>query len=132
MVATCNKIDLSSFIRPLLQERSWGISLEASTFAIQENADSFESIKKYLEDKNPEVSLQAAFILAHYTQDEEALLVFEKRFKEVSRPLKEQILVGIGQIGAKQSIPFLVELLDEPFESIRISAARALLLCLNH
>jgi HEAT repeat protein len=65
-------------------------------------------------------------------QDKKALSIFESAYPLVSRQRKEQILHGIGQIGDPSSIAFLVKVLNEPFESIRLSAARALLLCLNH
>ena len=132
MLASQSDIDLSSHLRPILTARAWGVTLEASAFVMQENSEGFESLELLLDEKNPEVSLQAAFILAHFTQNEKALDVLEKQYPKVSRELKEYILIAIGQIGAKRSIEFLTSVLDESFVGLRISAARSILLCLNH
>lgn len=44
--------------------------------------------------------------------------------------MKEYILFAIGRVGNKSSLPFLVQVLKEPFETLRVSAARAILLTL--
>jgi HEAT repeat protein len=131
MQASQSDIDLVKHLRSQLTARSWGVTLEASAFVMQEHTERFECLLELLDDKNPEVSLQAAFILAHFTQNEKASDVLEKQYPKVSRELKEYILFAIGQIGAKRSLQFLTSVLDEPFESLRISAARSILLCIN-
>jgi len=131
MLALKSDIDLVKHLKPHLTARSWGVTLEASAFIMQEHTERFECLAALLDDKNPEVSLQAAFILAHFTQNEKALDVLQKQYPKVSRELKEYILIAIGQIGAKNSLPFLTSVLDESFESLRISACRSILLCIN-
>ena len=131
-LAVCDMRKLDTILKPLLQERAWGITGQAASIMIQEGLDGFECLESLLNDKNAEVALQAAFILASQTQSEKALDIFEKQYWQASRHIKEQILVGIGQIGHKRSLNFLVKVLDEPFESLRISAARSILLCLEH
>lgn len=132
LLACCNCPHLQNLLKPLLNERTWGITWHAAHLLICEGNDLHESLSALLNDDNPHVSIQAACILAYQAQDENALRLFKNQYPLVSRQLKEQILMSLAQIGQKQMIPFLVEALDEPFESLRISAARAILLCLEH
>jgi HEAT repeat protein len=132
MLAAASVIDLNEYVLDLLQERSWGVAGQTAALLLQEGVDLFDTVKELLDNKNPEIALQAAFLLATYTQDEQALKTFETAYPQVLRPLKEQILVGIGQIGSLKSLPFLIGVLDSPFESMRIKAARSILLCLYH
>ncbi len=127
--------DATSIKEPLkafLQERTWGISAKSACLMMQENLLCFEELRTLLTDKNQEVALQAAFILSMYAQDEEALKVLETAFSTTSRQMKEYILFAIGSIGSKKSLPFLVQVLNEPFETLRVQAARAILICLYH
>lgn len=131
MLATCEYHQLHEILQSFLRERTWGITGQTASIMIQEGLETLEALRVLLVDPSPTVSLQAAFILAFYSQDQEALKILEKQYTVSSRAIKERILYAIGSIGSQQALPFLVQVLDEPFESIRIAAARAILLCLS-
>ena len=94
---------------------------------IQEGLETPEALRYLLFDPTPAISSQAAFILALYFQDQEALEVLLQHYPKAARAMKEHILHAIGSIGSTDALPFLVQVLDEPFESLRIAAARAIL-----
>jgi HEAT repeat protein len=129
MVATCD-IDIQKPLRAYLKDRTWGISSQSATLLMQENHLFIDELSGLLADDSQEVALQAAFILASYTQDEEALKVLRSAYPTASRQMKEYILYAMSSIGAKSELAFLVEVLNEPFETLRISAARGILLSL--
>ncbi|HRD55298.1 MAG TPA: HEAT repeat domain-containing protein, partial [Parachlamydiaceae bacterium] len=58
--------------------------------------------------------------------------VLQDFYAQADREMKERILEGIGRIGSSASIPFLVECLKEPFQSLRVIAASSLLQVLYH
>lgn len=132
MLATCPKTNLKDSLKTFLKERTWGISGQTAFLMIQEELLYVDELKELLKDQNREIALQAAFILAIFSQDEEALNVLQEAFPTASRQMKEYILYAIGTIGSKSTLPFLVQVLCEPFESLRISASRAILLSLYH
>lgn len=132
ILATCPQQDLKQALKAFLQDRTWGISSQTAFLMMQEELLCFDELRDLLDDPTPEIALQAAFILAIFAQDDEALKVLEEAFPTATRQMKDYILYAIGTIGAKSSLPFLVDVLTEPFESLRISAARAILLSLYH
>lgn len=132
MISSCSCVDIKESIRIFLKERTWGISGQAACLMMQEGILIFDELRDCLKDPNREIGLQAAFLLALNAQDEEALQVLKLAFPTSSRQMKEFIIYAMGTIGAKSMLPFLVEVLNEPFESLRVSAARAILLSLYH
>ena len=133
ILATCNLPNLQEVLSQFLKERSWGIAGMTAGLLIQEKDDTaIEVIKNLLTEEALEIRLQAAFILAITTQDERALQILQDAFPKAKRELKEQILLGIGAIGQRSSIPFLATTLDEPSPVLRIRAASAILQCLYH
>lgn len=131
MLATCDYNQLHDILKSFLRERTWGITGQAASLMVQEGLETLEAMRDLLFDPAPAVSMQAAFILAFYSQDQEALKILEQQYTSSSRVIKERILYAIGSIGSPTALPFLVQVLDEPFESLRVSAARAILLCLS-
>ena len=133
ILATCNLPNLQEALSQFLKERSWGIAGMTAGLLIQEKDDTaIDVIKNLLTEESLEIRLQAAFILAITTQDERALQILQDAFPKAKRELKEQILLGIGAIGSRSSIPFLAIALDEPSPVLRIRAASAILQCLYH
>jgi HEAT repeat protein len=131
-IATCGPVD-TEVLRSFLKERTWGISAMAATLLMQEGDElAIDSIKKLLQEKAIELRLQAALLLSLATQDEEALTILQSSYPSASRELKEEILLGIGSIGAKTSLPFLKQKLFEPSPVLRLRAAGAVLKCLYH
>ena len=56
----------------------------------------------------------------------------QEAYKKVDRDMKVNILGALGHIGDKQSIPFLIDLLEEPHQILKIVAASALIQCVYH
>ncbi len=83
---------------------------------------------------HPDLSkrIQAAALVALLKKEEKALKILYDAYPQVDRPLKEMIITIVGQIGAKDSIPFLTEALYEPSQSLRIIAAASLMQCLRN
>lgn len=130
MIASSTKIPINEPLRAFLQDKTWGVSSQSAALMMQEGLLCLEELKPMLQDASKELSLQAAFLLALLAQDDEALLVLQKSYETAPRQMKEYILFAIGRVGNKSSLPFLVQVLKEPFETLRVSAARAILLTL--
>jgi HEAT repeat protein len=120
-------------IRNFLGKKIWGITGTASALLLTEGDDSaIDLVQGLLSDADPQISSQAALILALWGKKEEAVAKLQDLYPEADRELKEKILEGMGRIGAKASIPFLVNQLQNPYESLRLIAASSLLQCLYH
>ena len=83
-------------------------------------------------DSDKKIRLQAALVLAFMHQDEESIKVLEELYYTVKQNEKFYILEALGQLSTKQSIPFLMKLLSEPFMGIRVTAASILIQSLYH
>lgn len=120
-------------ITKFLSEKTWGITGTASAMLLTECDESAqEMVCQLLNDSSHKVRVQAALILSLWGRDEKAIKVLEEGYLKADRNLKIRILEGIARIGAQSSIPFLVEKMNEPHQSLRIVAACALLQCLYH
>ncbi|MBS0634915.1 MAG: hypothetical protein JSR37_05595 [Verrucomicrobia bacterium] len=130
MLACCSTVSLKEPMQRFLQDHTWGITAQSASLMMQENLLYLDELEPLLEDPRHEVALQAAFLLAMYAQDEKALHVLEQSFDTAPRNMKEFILFAISTIGSKSALPFLCRVLSEPSESLRVSAARGILICL--
>ncbi|MBS4168933.1 HEAT repeat domain-containing protein [Parachlamydia sp. AcF125] len=120
-------------IKHFLKEKRWGISGMASILLLTEgNQEAVEIIENLIQDPDPQIRIQAALVLALWGRGEKAIQTLQTAYPQASRELKEKILEGLGRVGSSTSIPFLIEQLEEPFQSLRIIAASSLLQCLNH
>jgi HEAT repeat protein len=120
---------LNTFIR----NTTWGISHKASRVLIDDgDEDVINDIEGLLNDDNLKVRVQTAFLLAILRNDFKAVRILERDYKNVERDIKIEILKELGRIGDLNSIPFLLEVLKEPFQLLRITAASSLIQCLYH
>lgn len=120
-------------IRHCLQQKTIGISGVASSVLLTEgDENAIALVENLLEDPDPKISLQAALVLAQWGGGDKALNTLYKAYNTSDRSVKEKILEGLATIGEASAIPFLVEKLREPYPSLRIIAAVALLACMNH
>jgi HEAT repeat protein len=120
-------------IRQFLNERSWGISAMAAVLLLSEGDDaSIKLVQHLLNDPSEKIRIQAALILSLWDSNEEANLVLQTSYPAADREMKERILEGVGRIGSLSSIPFLLDCMDEPFQSLRVIAASSLLQTLYH
>lgn len=120
-------------IREYLMERSWEISATAAALLLTEGDESaIELVQQLLQDTQPRIRLQAALILSLWSRDENAIQALEEGYPKSEWVLKAKILEGLGRIGSIRSIPFLINVLNEPSQTLRLIAAMALIQCLNH
>ena len=125
--------DTESVIRKYLNERSSEISATAAILLLTEGDEAaIELVQQLLQDTQPRVRLQAALILSLWSREESAIQVLEEGYVKSDWEMKGKILEGIGRIGATRSIPFLIEVLKEPSQTLRLIGAMALIQCLNH
>jgi HEAT repeat protein len=133
LLATLHYPQAQDALKKFLKERV--LSLTGITVAVmikEGDQDALELASTLLKDPDPKVSVQAALILALWGRDEKVITQLEEAYPASDREMKEKILEGLGKIGATNSIPFLVKCLAEPQQNLRVIAASALLLCLNH
>ena len=125
--------DTTELIKRYLKSGSFGMTFAASTLLLEEGGEeSVEIIRELLEDPDETIKVQAALVLALYGRDADAIDTLIRAYPKVNREIKTHILEAIGHIGSKDSIPFLVDLLDDPFNVLRIIAASAIIRCIYH
>ena len=120
-------------VRNLLKQRSWGITGMAAALMLTEGDETaLDIIQELVEDQDPSIRTQAALVLALWGRSDKAVAALEKSYTSSDREMREHILEGIGRVGSISSIPFLIERMQEPYQSLRLIAAAALLECLYH
>lgn len=118
-------------IREFLKEKKWGITGMASAVLLTEgDEEAISLVQQLLNDPDSEIRLQAAMVLALWGGGEDALAVLQNAYETAVFEDKEKILEGIGRIGAKKSIPFLMDKFNEPHQSLRLIAAAGLIMTL--
>ncbi|MCH9630404.1 MAG: hypothetical protein S4CHLAM37_04020 [Chlamydiia bacterium] len=125
--------EVSSLVKAYLKSESFGMTFAASTVLLEEGTDeSIEIIRELLDDKDEKTRVQAALVLALFGTDKRALATLQNAYPKMDRDFKMHILDALGHLGSKEAIPFLVELLDDPFNMMRIIAASAIIRCIYH
>jgi len=120
-------------MKSFLQNRNWGIISMASATLLQEgDEEALNMIKDLLQDPDEKIRFQAALILAVFGSDPIAIKVLQEVYYKLDREMKVHVLEAIAHIGDPESIPFLIDVLKEPFQVLRIIAASALIQCLYH
>lgn len=110
--------------RNYLHNHFWGLSGNAAAM-LMGTGDTYcvDLVKNLLNDSNKKIRLQAALVLAFLHQDETAAKVLEELYYTVRQEDRFYILEALGRLSTKQSMPFLMKLLAEPFIGIRMAAA---------
>lgn len=120
-------------IKRFVKNESWGVTGAAIAVLLEEgDEEALREIHGFLKDEDPKIRMQAALILALLGNDPVAVKVLEEVYSQMSRETKVQILEAIGHVGNLDSIPFLVDILNEPFQILRVVAASAMIQCLYH
>ncbi len=120
-------------VKDFLKNTSWGVSGAAAVTLLQEGDDNaFYAVKDLLNDPDEKLRIQAALILAMLGSDPNAVTILQEAYGHVDRDMKIHILEALAHIGDPKSIPFLVEILNEPFQVLRVIAASALIQCIYH
>jgi len=120
-------------VKGYVKNESWGITGAAVAVLLEEGDEgAMTVISGLLKDEDPHIRVQAAFILAMMGSDPEAVKVLQEAYPQMSREIKIQILEAIGHVGSLESVPFLIDILSEPFQLLRVIAASAMIQCLYH
>ena len=120
-----------SAMRLFLKNDSWRTIGAAAGMLLQEgNEESLDLVRALLDDSDESIRVQAAIILALVGSDPRAVAVLQDAYPHASREMKIHILEAIAHIGAPESVPFLIEILKEPFQMLRVVAASALIQCI--
>jgi HEAT repeat protein len=120
-------------IKSFSQEKTWGITaMAAATLLTEGDEAALDLVQNLMNDSDMQVRIQAALILALWGGGEESLDTLSKAYPQVDREMKERILEGIVKIASSKSIPFLLDRLQEPHQSLRLMAAAGLIQCLYH
>jgi HEAT repeat protein len=120
-------------VKEFLKMRAWGVTGAAAATLLQEGDEqALEAVRALLHDKDDHIRVQAALIMTLVGNDPAAAKVLEQVYPLVDREMKVHILEAIAHAGDTQSIPFLLAVLQEPFQILRFVAASALIQCLYH
>ena len=120
-------------VKGFLQTRSWGVTGAAAATLLQEgDEEGLAAVRELLNDPDEKIRVQASLILAIVGSDPSAVKVLQNAYVHVDRDMKVHILEALAHIGDPSSIPFLLDILKEPFQVLRVVAASALIQCLYH
>lgn len=120
-------------VKEYLKKETLGVTGAAIAVLLQEgDEEALKIIRELLKESDSHIRVQAALMLALYGNDTSALKVLREAYPTVNREMKIQILEAIGHVGTQESIPFLVDILGEPFQLLRVVAASAIIQCLYH
>lgn len=120
-------------VKGFLQHSNWGATGAAAATLVREgDEEALNVVRKLLKDPDEKVRIQAALILTLLGSDPEAIRALEESYPRVERELKIRILETLAQVGDPSSIPFLLGILNEPFQSLRVIAASAIIQCLSN
>ena len=116
--------------KDFLQKKDWNLTAAAAVLLQEGDEKAGELVSSLLDDSDEKVRMQAALVLGLMYRDPIAVDVLQKVYPNADQRIKIIILEALAQIGDASSIPFLLEILKEPFQTLRIVAASALIQCL--
>lgn len=88
-------------------------------------------VEELLKDSDKQIRLSAALLLAVWGHNQTAVPVLLEAYPQVQREDKIRILESLMKIGDRSTIPFLLERLKEPSQTMRIVAAAVIIQILN-
>lgn len=119
-------------IKSFLKRKTWGITGLAAITLLQEgDEESLNLLRTLLKDKDKYVRIQAALALAIIGKDKCAFPVLEEAYFSADHELKLNILGAIAHISNKEAFPFLLKVLEEPFQILKVAAASAIIQAVN-
>ena len=125
--------DLKEIAKVYLQGQVWGVVGSAAVFFLEEGEmASIDLVRELLDDPDQTVRIQAALALAFYGGEKRAAKVLEEAYAKVDWDKKISILEALGHVGSRESIDFLLKVLEEPFTLPRTIAASSIIQCLYH
>ncbi len=115
-------------VKSFLKKKNWGITGVAAATLLHEGDESgLEMVRQLLHDSDPDVRLQACFVLAMIGRDETVLHDLQKAYAGADHQRKLHILEAMGKVGHVESFHFLLSAFREPFPILRVAAAAALI-----
>ncbi len=119
-------------LKLFLKERRWGVTgVAAETLLGEGDETGIDLVRELLDDPDREIRTEAALVLAIWGRDNTVLPVLIRLYPEADRTLKIKLLEAIGRIGDREAVPFLIERLKEPSQTLRIIAAAVLIQTVN-
>lgn len=120
-------------LKSLLTNELFGVTYAASNTLLEEGGEEALNILRHLlQEKDEKIRVQAAMVLALSGSEPEAIDALQEAYFVMDREMKINILGAIGHIGDRKSIPFLLDLLDESHQILKVVTASALIQCLYH
>lgn len=133
MLAVMKDPSAQAAIKRFIIERSSSVSGTASALLLTEgDEEAVDIVKQLLKEPNPRIRIRAALLLSLWSRDEAAIKTLQEGYAGADHEMKSHIIEGVGRIGSIHSVPFLIEVLREPSQTLRVVAAMALIQCLNH
>jgi len=122
----------TELIKSFLKSRRWGISAFAASLLMQEgNQEAMEKIKQLLEDDDINVKIQAALVLSLFGRDTSAMPVLQKTYFQAEHERKMHILQAMGFVAEEDDFKFFIDVLDEPFQLLRVIDASSFIQSLH-
>lgn len=114
----------SKAIQTYLNERIWGISATAAALLLMEGESwELDLVSGLLQDQNPKVRLQAALVLSLWSHHEEAIAHLKSAYPSSDYQTKMRILEGMVRIGSLETLPFFMDVLQDPSQTLRTLGA---------
>lgn len=115
-------------VKGFLKNQDWGVTGVAAATLLEEGGeDALDLIGQLLTDPEEKIRIQAALILAMLGSDPKATKVLMDSYAKADRDMKIHILEALGHIKDPIVAPFLLDVLKEPFQSVRVVAASSLI-----
>ncbi len=122
-----------SGVQRFLEKGEWGLTQAACSMLLGSGSlDAFDAVRSLLEHRDVKVRVQAAFVMAFMGREQSAADVLIAAYPDVTRDLKITIIEALGALGSEDSLPFLIKVLEEPFQITRVVAASAIIQSLYH
>ena len=119
-------------VKGFLGSHEWGVTGAAAATLLEEGGEeAFALIRQLLKDPDENIKVQAALILAMFRHDPEATHVLMQSYVKADRDRKIHILEALGRIKDPRIASFLLQVLEEPFQGLRVVAASSLIQYLN-
>lgn len=118
-------------VEHFVKKGQWSVIGSAAGVLLEEGDEAeIEVVRELLKDPDREIRVEAALLLALWGRDPAGIDELIDAYPSASRQIKIRILEAIGKSGHPKAIPFLVDILGEPFQVLRIVAASSLIQCL--
>lgn len=119
-------------LKALLEKKEAIFTFHSMALMMQEELEHHEELRELAEDEDPKVAMAALMALAFVGKEPGLAPRLEKLFDTVDFENKVRIIEALGHIGSHESVPFLIKMMENPFTSLQLVAASALIQVLYH